>query len=55
MIPEHLFIHLSNITSFPEADLQILKTNIWLPKGKHGGEGINQELGMNIHTLLCIR
>ena len=22
-----------------ETDLQILKTNLWLPKGKHGGEG----------------
>ena len=39
-----------------ETDLQILKTNLRLPKGKHGGGGgINQEFGMNIHTLLCIR
>ena len=22
-----------------ETDLQIWKTNLWLPKGKHGGEG----------------
>ena len=22
-----------------ETDSQILKTNFWLPKGKHGGEG----------------
>ena len=29
------------------------KTNVWLLKGKCGvgEEGINQELGMNIHTL----
>ena len=35
---------------------QILKTNLWLPKGKCGGRGvgINQELGINIHTLLYI-
>ena len=38
-----------------ETDLQISKTNLWLPKGKHRGGGINQELGMNIHTLLYIR
>ena len=38
-----------------ETDLQISKTNLWLPKGKHGGEGINQELGINIHTLLYMR
>ena len=39
-----------------ETDLQISKTNLWLPKGKHGaGGGINQDLGMNIHTLLYIR
>ena len=44
-----------------ETDLQISKTNLWLPKGKlgwrvGGGEaGINQKLGINIHTLLYIR
>ena len=28
-----------------EKDLQIWKTNLWLPKGKHGGWGVrNQEL-----------
>ena len=37
-----------------ETDLQVLKTNLWLPKGKHGGGGINQELRMNMHTLLHI-
>ena len=30
-----------------ETDLQILRTNLWLPKGECG---INQELGMNTHT-----
>ena len=38
-----------------EAVLQISKTNLWLPKGKRWGEEINQELEMNIHTLLYIR
>ena len=38
-----------------ETDLQVSKTNLWLPKGKCSGGGINQELGVNIHTLLCIR
>ena len=33
-----------------ETDVQILKTNGQLLKGKHGG-GINQELGMNTSTL----
>ena len=37
-----------------ETDLQIWKTNLWLPKRKHG-EWINQELGMNIYILLYIR
>ena len=34
---------LKNDTNEPiyktETDLQILKTNLWLPKGKRGGEG----------------
>ena len=38
-----------------ETDLQTSKTNLWLPKGKRGGVGINQEFGINIHTLLYIR
>jgi len=38
-----------------ETDLQVSKINLWLPKGKCSGGGINQELGDNIHTLLCIR
>ena len=37
-----------------EMDLQISETNLWLPKGKRGG-GINQELRINIHTLLYIK
>ena len=28
-------------------DSQILKTNLWLPKGKEG-EGINKEFGINM-------
>ena len=39
----------------PETDLQMLKTNFWLPKGKRGGGGINQKLGINTRTLLYIR
>ena len=38
-----------------ETDLQISKTNLWLSKGKCVGGGINQELGMNIHTQLYIK
>ena len=37
-----------------ETDLQILKTNLWLPKGKCVCGGINHELGINIYTLLYI-
>ena len=36
-----------------ETDLQISKTNLCLAKGNCGKEGY--ELGINIHTLLCIR
>ena len=33
-----------------EMDLQISKTNLWLPKRKHRGlGGINQKPGMNTH------
>ena len=36
-----------------ETDLTDIENKLWLPKGKCvAGEGINQELGMNIHTLL---
>ena len=41
-----------------ETYLQMSKTNLQLPKGECGGGGesrINQELGMNAHTLLYIR
>ena len=31
------------------------KTNLWLPKGKGGGGGINQEFGINTCTLLYIK
>ena len=37
-----------------EKDLQISKTNVWIPKGKGRG-GINQDLGMNVLILLYIR
>ena len=56
MKEESIFLNDTNELLYTtETDLQTLKTNLWLPKGKHGGEGINQELEMNIHTLLCIR
>ena len=29
-----------------ETDSQILKTNLWLPKGKRGGEGEIRSLGL---------
>ena len=45
MINEHIY----------ETDSQTSKTNLRLPKGKLGRVGINQELGMNIYTLLCIK
>ena len=41
-----------------ETYLQMSKTNLQLPKGECVGWGesrINQELGMNAHTLLYIR
>ena len=38
-----------------ETDSQAQKTNLWLPKGKGGGGGINQEFGNNIYTLLYIK
>ena len=34
---------------------QILKSNLWLPKGKLWREGINWENGINIYTLLYIK
>ena len=39
-----------------EIDSQTQKTNLPLPKGIiGGGKGINQELGINIYTLLYIK
>ena len=35
-----------------ETDSQTQKTNLWLPKGKEGEKGINQEFGINIYILL---
>ena len=35
-----------------ETGVQISETNLWSPKGKHGGWGLNQEFGMNTDTLL---
>ena len=38
-----------------ETDLQISKTNLWLPKGKCGRQGrINQEPWINIYKLYKI-
>ena len=34
-----------------ETDSQTQRTNLHLPKGKGGGE-VNQEVGINIYTLL---
>ena len=38
-----------------ETDSQTLKTNLWLPSEESGGGGINQEIGVNIYTLLYIK
>ena len=35
-----------------ETDIQILKTNLWVIKGEMLEGGINQELGMNMYSLL---
>ena len=35
-----------------KADLEISKTNLQVTKGERWGEGINQDLEMNIHTEL---
>ena len=40
-----------------EIELQILQPNLWLPKGKHGGEGYIRTLGLTytyhyIHTTI---
>ena len=38
-----------------QKELQILKTILQLLKGKYSEGGIKQELGMNLHTPLCIK
>ena len=38
-----------------QKDSQTWKTNLWLPKRKAGGRGINQEFGSNIYTQLYIK
>ena len=38
-----------------ETDSQIQKTNLWLPKRKGGGGGINQEFGISRYKLLHIK
>ena len=38
-----------------KSDIQILKTNLWLPKRKHGWGGINEEFSVNIYTLLSVK
>ena len=35
-----------------EIDSQTQKTNLWLPKGDKGWRGINEMLGINIHTII---
>ena len=37
-----------------EIELQMQKTNLWLPGGRVGG-GINREIGIDIYTLLYIK
>ena len=34
---------------------QILKSDLWLPKGKYGGERTNWESGVHIYTLEHIK
>ena len=41
-----------NLFTITETDSQTSKTNLWLPKGKGWGGGVNQEVGINIYTLL---
>ena len=31
------------------------RTNVWIPRGKGGGGGMNWEIGVDIYTLLCIK
>ena len=38
-----------------ETDSQTQKTNLWLPKEKGGGRGINQEFGIIRYKLLYIK
>ena len=44
------FIHLQNRNRLTDIENKLMVT-----KGETLGEGINQELGMNIYTLLYIR
>ena len=39
-----------NLSTKQKKDLQISKTNLWLPKGKQGQGRIDQELGIITHT-----
>ena len=38
-----------------ETDSQTQKTNLWLPKEKGGGRGINQEFGISRYKLPYIK
>ena len=38
-----------------EIESQMLKTNLWLPRGKGRAGGVNREIGIGIYTLLCIK
>ena len=38
-----------------ETDSQTQKTNLWLPKGKGSGGGINQEYGIERYILLYVK
>ena len=40
-----------NLHAKQKQELQLQKTNLWLPGGKKG-RGINWEVGINIHTAM---
>ena len=38
-----------------ETDSQTSKTNLWLPKGKRGGGGVDWEFGIDMYTLVYLK
>ena len=51
----HTDTHTNELISKKERDSQTYQTNLWLSKGKEVGEKINQEVDINIYTLLYIK